>query len=69
MIQIILDLAGDVFGCCVLKRVISIAEDRFKGYFLDLIAKNALLLGSSLIQHVLKLDFTRKITHDHTCTR
>ncbi|CAH8304769.1 unnamed protein product [Eruca vesicaria subsp. sativa] len=66
-----LDLARDEKGCIILKKVITIANDYYKDEFLDLITDDAYKLASmdndlgiSLIEHVLKLDFTRKTTEN-----
>ena len=62
-------LARDDKGCIILKKVITIADDFYKDEFLDLITDKVYKLsmddlGISLIEHVLKLDFTRKTTEN-----
>ncbi|KAF8112993.1 hypothetical protein N665_0058s0090 [Sinapis alba] len=66
-----LALARDDKGCIILKKVITIADDFYKDEFLQLITDNAYKLsmddlGISLIEHVFKLDFTRKTTPKDT---
>ncbi|CAH2039255.1 unnamed protein product [Thlaspi arvense] len=64
-------LAPDENGCAILKQVITEADEFFKDEFLQLITEEAYSLcmydlGISLIEHVLKLDFTLKTTQDDT---
>lgn len=60
-------LMCDNDGLFSLEKVITLAEDRYKDYFLEAIAANAFsinkhYIGMSLTLHVLKLDFTKKTT-------